>query len=106
MSLRDHLDEAVTARAERDVARADLADLQRRVGTKADNMAAVEDDEDVECLTEWDKGWDAACRAHSIDLRDLIPCPTCNGTAWVPKPGTQGHNLPAAPCPDCTKETE
>ena len=84
------------ARHERDVARADLADLRRQVAALADEMA-----EDIDASDhQWDKGWDAACRAHSIDLRDLIACPTCGGTAWVD--WTDDH--PGGICPDC-KET-
>jgi len=97
----EHDAERDAARAERDVARADLADLRARVAALADELA-----EDIDASNhQWDKGWDAACRAHSLNLRALLRCPTCGGTTWVPKPGTQGHNLPAVPCLDCTKET-
>ena len=82
--------------AERDAARADLADLRRRVAVLADEMAETHVGPD-----RWQKDWDAASRAYSNHLRDLFACPTCGGTAWVD--WTDDH--PGGICPDCKETT-
>jgi len=98
----EHDAERDAARAERDVARADLADLRARIAVLADVMAHVADDDDnFDSVGHWDEGWSAACREYSDDVRALIACPTCGGTAWVD--WTDDH--PGGLCPDCTKET-
>jgi len=79
----EHDAERDAARAERDVARADLADLRARIAALADEMDR----------NPWD--------VFTTQVRALLVCPTCGGTAWVD--WTDDH--PGGLCPDCTKET-